>query len=418
MPWGGWFTRRRVLVGLLIAFALADAAFASAVMQADGAAPARAALPFHPLAYDFRPNDTQLTECMDTGCFKQAFGNIAYREGPKAALELVDKVYGNGSDPACHSVTHLIGVASLARFRGNVTKTLSEGKPTCWSGYYHGVVERSLVKARSRKPAVLAAMARTMCADDSLTPWVVYGCLHGLGHGLMIATGLQLPVSLEVCSRLDRWWDRDACRGGVFMENISSSYGFTSRFLKEDDPVYPCNWVPRGERRRCYLIATSRILPLVGDDWQRTAEICADVEADYVDECFRSFGRDASTRSGRDAEEIAELCAIARPFGGEGDCVEAAAYDMTANYASAKRSSAFCERMHSRVHERCYYGVGIVLGRFQMTRSARVAACEALVSDAELVAACIRGGRENLPRTGPDPSGSRDIWLRTTERAS
>ncbi|HUG64978.1 MAG TPA: hypothetical protein VMK83_07155, partial [Gaiellaceae bacterium] len=59
--------------------------------------------------------------------------------------------------------------------------------------------------------------------------------------GLMIATGLNLPISLEVCSRLDRWWDRDACRGGAFMENMSSSYGFTSIFLKDDDPLYPCN---------------------------------------------------------------------------------------------------------------------------------------------------------------------------------
>ena len=399
MPGRGWFTRRRVVVGLLVAFAVADGVLAAAVMHADGAAPARAAVPFHPLVTEFRPDDTQLNECMDAACFRQAFGNIAYREGPKAALELVDNVYGDGSDPACHGVTHLIGAAALARFHGNVTKTLSEGQPMCWSGYYHGVLERSLVRTRSREPAALASVSRKLCADESFTPWVIYGCLHGLGHGLMIATGMQLPVSLEVCSRLNRWWDRDACRGGVFMENISSSYGVTSTFLKEDDPVYPCNWVQHGEKRRCYQMVTSRILPLVGDDWQQTAEICSEVEADFVNWCFRSFGRDASTRTGRDAEKIAELCAIARPFGGEGDCVEAAAYDITANDASVERSSAFCERMHSGVQERCYYGVGIVLGRFQVTRSARVADCEALVSQAELVAACVRGGRENLPRT-------------------
>ena len=102
----------------------------------------------------------------------------------------------------------------------------------------------------------------------------------------------------------------------------------------------------------------------------------------------------AATRS-----EITELCAIARPFGGEGECVEAAAYDITANYTSAERAAAFCDVVGADVRARCFYGLGIVLGRFTRTTEARVADCEALASDAELVAACIRGGRENLPRT-------------------
>ena len=128
---------------------------------------------------DFRPDEMRLTDCTDQRCFQQAFGNIAYREGPKAALELVDDVYGNGSDPACHRVVHMIGAASLARYGGNVTRTLAAGTPTCWSGYYHGVLERSLVKANLGTPAGLAAVSRGLCSDTRMTPWVVYGCLHG-----------------------------------------------------------------------------------------------------------------------------------------------------------------------------------------------------------------------------------------------
>ena len=397
MLWGERVTRRRALVGLLVVFALADAALAYAVMQADAGAAVPVAQPLHPVIGDFRPDETRLTDCTDQRCFQQAFGNIAYREGPKAALELVDDVYGNGADPACHRVVHLIGAASLARYGGNVTRTLAAGTPTCWSGYYHGVLERSLVKAKSRNPAGLAAVSRGLCSDTHMTPWVVYGCLHGLGHGLMIATGLNLPVSLEVCARLDRWWDRDACRGGAFMENISSSYGFKSSFLKDDDPVYPCNSVAYATKRRCYQIVTSRILPLVGDDWERTAEICASVEQDFVGWCFQSFGRDASSRSGRDATKIAELCEIAREYGGEGDCVAAAAYDITANFTSAEKARALCDAVHSGVRGRCYYGIGIVLARLRMTDEARLADCRAIASEPSLVAECLRGGRENLP---------------------
>lgn len=399
MLWGERARRRRALVGLLVAFCALDAALALVVLRSDdGASAAQAPLPLHPVASDFRPDGTQLTGCSDAACFQQAFGNVAYRQGPGVALELVEEVYGNGADPACHRVTHTIGAASLARYGGNVTKTLGEGDPTCWSGYYHGVLERSLVKVRSRQPAALARVAKGLCADDRLTPWVVYGCLHGLGHGLMIATGLNLPIALDVCSRLTRWWDRDACRGGAFMENIQSSYGFTSIFLSDDDPVYPCNWVPTGEKRRCYQIVTSRILGTVGDSWERTADACAEVESAFVGWCFRSLGRDISNRSGRDPAEIAELCAIAREHGREAECVEAAAYDVTANFTSAEKGRALCDAVHSGVRPSCYYGLGVVLGRFRMTQPERVADCEALTDDARLVRECVRGGLENLPR--------------------
>lgn len=398
MLWGERARRRRALVGLLVSFCVLDAALAAVVLRSGDAPAAPTPAPLHPVANDFRPDDTRLTACSEAACFQQAFGNVAYRQGPKAALELVEDVYGNGADPACHRVTHVIGAAGLARFRGNVTRTLGAGDPTCWSGYYHGVLERSLVKVRSRRPADLARVAKGLCVDEGLTPWVVYGCLHGLGHGLMIATGLNLPIALEVCSRLERWWDSDACRGGAFMENIQSSYGFTSIFLKDDDPVYPCNWVPFGERRRCYQIVTSRILGAVGDSWERTAEICAEVEASFVGWCFRSFGRDVSNRSGRNPAETAELCTIAREYGREGECIEAAAYDVTANFTSGEKGRELCAVVHSGVRPRCYYGLGIVLGRFRMTEQERIADCEALTDDRRLVEECIRGGRENLPR--------------------
>ena len=86
MLWGERVTRRRVLVGLLVVFALADAALAFAVMQADGGSPLAAALPLHPVTNDFRPTTHSSAGCTDAGCFQQAFGNIAYREGPQAAL--------------------------------------------------------------------------------------------------------------------------------------------------------------------------------------------------------------------------------------------------------------------------------------------------------------------------------------------
>ena len=400
MLWGERAKRRRALLGLLALFALADLAFALIVMRTDGGSQAQAApLPMHPIVGSFVPDDTQIGDCSDPSCFQQAFGNLAYREGPKSALALAYKLFDHGADPTCHRVSHFIGAASLLRFDGDVARALAAGDATCWSGYYHGVLERALIRAKSVEPAALARVARPLCSDRNARPIVLYGCLHGLGHGLMIATGLSLPTSLDVCSRLGRRWDRDACRGGVFMENLSSSYGFHSVWLKDDDPIYPCNWVARSAKRRCYLMVTSRILPSVHDDWDRTAAACARVERDFVDECFQSFGRDASNRSNRDPREIARLCALTRRFGHEGDCVEAASYDIATNFASGAPARELCEIVSTALRPACFYGLGYAVSRFRATPDARAEDCQAFARVPEYVAACIRGGVENLPKS-------------------
>jgi hypothetical protein len=399
MLWGERAKRRRALFTLLVFFALADVAFAVIVMRSGGGTPAQAApLPMHPIVGSFVPDGTQLSDCSDAACFQQAFGNISYRDGPKEAQALANRLYDHGTDPACHRVNHFIGAAALVRFNGNVARALAAGDATCWSGYYHGVLERALLKAKSVQPAALAAVARPLCMDRSVRPIVLYGCLHGLGHGLMIATGLSLPTSLEVCGRLGSWWDRDACRGGVFMENVSTSYGFHSTWLKADDPIYPCNRVARAAKRRCYLNVTTRILPFVDDDFNRTAATCARVEHDFVDECFQSLGRDISNRSSRDPQTVAHDCAVARPFGHEADCIQSAAYDTTTNFASGARGKALCEVVNREVRASCYYGVGVAASRFRRTPEARVADCKALTDVASYVDECVRGGIENLPR--------------------
>src|SRR5262245_32710796 len=66
----------------------------------------------HPIAGKFKPDKTKLADCSDQTCFEQAFGNIAFYEGPKAAIALAAKKYDEGADPSCHRVMHVIGAAT------------------------------------------------------------------------------------------------------------------------------------------------------------------------------------------------------------------------------------------------------------------------------------------------------------------
>jgi hypothetical protein len=286
----------------------------------------------------------------------------------------------------CHRIIHSIGSASLARYEGNVAKAFAEGSASCWSGYYHGILERAFVDA---DPDDLGGISRRLCDDEGIraTDYLAYQCVHGLGHGLMIYTGYNLQFSLEVCDQLATDWDQSSCTGGVFMENISSSYGFTSKWLKDDDPVYPCNSVEKRHKYYCYLMVTSRILQQNGYDWENAAETCRSVEKDWVDICFQSFGRDASGTTRQNATEIVDLCRLAGSW--ESHCVYGAARDITSNDAGARRARLLCERADASLRAICFDGVGTILRGLSADEDEVRAACAAATT--RYLTSCLRG---------------------------
>jgi cytochrome c553 len=322
----------------------------------------------------FRPDGTRLEGCLDTECRRQAFGNIAYREGPRKALDLFDEKLQDDQpvEADCHRIAHTIGAASLVHYEGNVAKALANGRASCWSGYYHGVVERSFYGASRPE---LPKRSRQICADPEIrrTSFLAYQCVHGLGHGLMIHTGYDLPGSLRVCDKLQTGWDSDSCEAGVFMENVSSSYGIKSRWLRDNDLIYPCNSIAEKYKLYCYLMVTSRILAANGYDWRKTAATCRRSDRGWVATCFQSLGRDASGNTRQNVPQILELCALAGDMTKE--CIYGAARDITSNDASPRRSKGLCESAAEQFRAYCFEGIGTIIGGFHAYREGRRAAC-------------------------------------------
>jgi hypothetical protein len=233
-------------------------------------------------------------------------------------------------------------------------------------------VERSFVGAER---AELPARSRQICADPDIrrTSFLAYQCVHGLGHGLMIHTGYDLPGSLRVCDKLETGWDSDSCEAGVFMENVSSSYGIRSRWLRDDDLIYPCNEVAERYKLYCYLMVTSRILEANGYDWRQTVATCRRSDRAWVATCFQSLGRDASGNSRQNVRRILELCGLAGDMARE--CIYGAARDITSNDASPRRAKTLCDSAAARFRAYCFEGIGTIVGGFHVYRDARRAAC-------------------------------------------
>ena len=331
------------------------------------------------VAAAFEPDSTELSDCEagDADCFGQAFGNLAYEEGPKRALAVfAEKIETDPTVRVCHRIAHQLGAGGLAHYDGDVGQAFADGTAVCWSGYYHGVLERAFAGVSEEE---LAPVSRRLCASDGVRrdDFTAYQCVHGLGHGLMIYTSYDMPVSLETCDALATDWDRVSCTGGVFMENLQTSYGTKSKWLRDDDPLYPCPTVKERQKLYCYLMVTSRILDVVGGDWDKTVEWCRRAEPNWVATCFQSLGRDASGRTLQNPKGILAVCAKGGDMARE--CVYGAARDITSMDAGARRSTGFCAQAPVAHRAYCFNGIGTILGGFARESAARKAACRAAV---------------------------------------
>ena len=357
---------------------------------------------FHPVAGTFKPDATDLARCGDGDyiCLEQGFGNIAYRVGPKAALALFTKRIGTdkGVNYDCHRIAHSIGSASFARFHGNVAKTFSLGSSVCASGYYHGVLERAFVGVTSKTGLVRVARRLCLAANIRTRSYLDYQCEHGLGHGLMIESGYDLPLALSVCHRLASGWDTVACKSGAFMENINTRYGFRSPWVKDDDPLYPCEQMRVRDRSSCYSRASGRSLDLDHHDYTATVKTCRQVDRPWRLSCFRGLGRDIAVDAGFVAKTILAHCSLAGTA--TGDCLYGAARTLGDTYAwnAVERVEALCGGAPRLLQNRCYAGFGIVLGLLNPTDQARARACVRVAG--RHARACLRSAVAEV-----DPSG-------------
>jgi hypothetical protein len=340
----------------------------------------------HPAAGGFRPDKTTIAGCgsSDFRCYEQAFGNLTYRAGPERALVVLGRML-QANVPAvrgdCHTITHLIGSAALARFHGNATKAIAHGSMICGSGFYHGLIEYALRGTSTRRQ--LIAKVRAICSDRTLldTTFLRYQCVHGLGHGLMIFSGDNLPFALSMCDELADRWSQQSCSGGVFMQNFnppSRLSPFRSRYVKTSDLLYPCDWVRERYKYYCYLQITEHVLSVTGYDWKRAASTCARAAHPWDAICFQSFGRDASGASRYEPAAAYRYCLLTGSH--LADCVYGVVRDFANNDTNGKRAARFCGLVPARLEGYCFYGIGTILGTFGMDGAQIARACRALSS--------------------------------------
>jgi hypothetical protein len=298
----------------------------------------------------------------DHACYQTRYERLVRDSGVEAAFaelkdEFTEDEFVNSN---CHHLTHVIGRAAAGLY-GDIASTYSRGDNFCASGYYHGAVEAVMATLGADE---VQDEANNICADlreNRNQSFEHRNCVHGLGHGSMYVLQNELFEALRTCDALTEEWESDQCSGGVFMENINAhdNPGHHSKYIKVDQPFYPCTEVKTEYKTQCYsrhteyaLKVTSEHHTTVQDNFAKVFDLCATIEDGFRTACYSGLGyqaaMEASVANLTDVAQAAftrELCRQGQDNEALSHCFVAATRQLVFHYDSDKQAKALCESL-------------------------------------------------------------------------
>ncbi|HEX2188232.1 MAG TPA: hypothetical protein VHG51_05005, partial [Longimicrobiaceae bacterium] len=362
-------------------------------------------------------------------CYDEALQGVLRAQGVRPAMEALNAVVARDRNVArdAHVYAHGIGIAAFAGAE-RVGETFATCTPEHQSGCYHGVVQAYFVDARRAGGELTTDVVNALCRDwrpgegASGDRWLQFQCAHGMGHGLVMFEGHDLPKALRGCDLLRSDFERETCYQGAFMENIVNAimphhpagtlahgeHGAAAghdahgghgaapasayRALDPDDLLYPCSTLAERYWSGCYSMQTSAMLHHTGGDVERVARECERVPERMRTTCFLSLGRDISGMTTQDRAGSREMCARVAGAADRAWCHVGVATNMLNVTARAADGLDYCRELppgENKAH--CYELVGGQLLVLAGSDPAREEACRA--AEPEFVDACRRGAR-------------------------
>jgi hypothetical protein len=326
-------------------------------------------------------------------CYTQLLSERLNKRGLTDAVTTLDRLAATNPDVAehAHEYAHGIGIEAFGK-SADIVATFAECGDGYSSGCRHGVIQ-AYFESRHQvtKPEVEGLC--TPFKGSTQARWVLFQCVHGMGHGLTMFHGHDLPRALTDCDLLTDGWDRESCYGGAFMESIINATtphhpasqlaaqghhhaaATTFKAIEPKDPLYPCSIMADRYLHACYQMQTSVMLHLNKGDIGDAAKSCERAPAQIRSICFQSLGRDATSYTARDPQKTADLCHKARePY--RPACYFGAAKALVDWTATTESAFAFCKVVASEAGgPTCYQALGEEIATLLATTPQREQQC-------------------------------------------
>lgn len=280
------------------------------------------------------PTPTPVT---DVKVFEENLTTILHEQDPRVAIATLQTSMEQNVNVlnACHEILHNLGQESYRKY-ADIGKALSFQDPLCTSGYIHGVMEAYFLSETN----VLQKITH-ICSqypDDRFTRWQ---CVHGIGHGLMYYTSNNLVKSAQSCDTFASSFDKGACYNGIFMENYNADTVLhPSKFLKPEDPFYPCRLLYRFHHD-CYMNAPVYFLRENPHHYAEAITWCQQAGDVGESSCYYGVAAQTIRRNGDHPEKAFEVCAMVGDQYKE-RCIEGAVTMYMSHFASAQAGSELC----------------------------------------------------------------------------
>ena len=187
----------------------------------------------------------------------------------------------------CHGIAHQMGHTAYESL--GFQKAMQFQDALCGGGYIHGIIEARF--GLLQESEILKEVA-TICDEDNRP------CYHGIGHGLMVATKLNIGQSLRYCDRLPELGRRN-CYDGVWMHRFdleeSGARETPSAVTKPDQQATEndlslCLQTPKAYKSSCYFYLPRIFAHAQELDFNDFASLCNAVEPDGQIACAAGTG--------------------------------------------------------------------------------------------------------------------------------
>lgn len=284
---------------------------------------------------------------------KKEFLTLMGASNPKIVLaELRERIKTDATLlRSCHSLVHDIGHAAYEKYKdfGGAMKYQDE---ICNSGYLHGIIETHFSKSSD-----LFAEMQTVCEPYPLGKFSSWECYHGVGHGVMYYTNNDLPKSLQLCGQYKNDFARRTCENGVFMENFNADQKLhISKFLKEEDPFYPCREQASRYKGDCFLYAPTYYLSLHKNDYVDALKWCEGAESSYKLICAVGVGSQAIKENISTPKFVEEVCMSGGTSQVE-PCIEGMIGLFVNHHGSLEPARVLCEQLEPSNRKACYSSI-------------------------------------------------------------
>jgi len=276
---------------------------------------------------------------------------VQREQGSAAALEELDVRSRADAElgGVCHAIAHDLGHQALELAGGKPGAALTVRNDVCGGGFTHGVIEDAL--ATSKNPARDLLRICAPRQDGS--------CFHGVGHGVMFATGLDVGKSLELCDRAPSTILSVRCGEGVFMQLFSADVagGHTAGKGASPETVDTasgtCASIRMPYAGSCWFYAPTLWLAAHPDDFAGAMGWCAKAPSTFGQQlCAKGVGSRTIKYHPDDPTIGARVCADARTL--MNSCLAGMGSYWSVHHKGQRPASDVCSRLgNARLERRC-----------------------------------------------------------------